>query len=134
MPVIPQTNCAMIVNNASAEIVIDRDPNFDDMILVIDGERQWGNYKLPSGAFAFVGATYSDEGPFTCDTDMGLSLTYKHNDRYMEIGIPPDGGQSSANLFQVVSDGEDGDDSSPLIYTVTDQSATSITLTFSDRS
>lgn len=132
MPVILYENCAMIVNNAKKSIVVDRDPNFDDMILVIDGERNGGGYELQSGKVIYVGATYSQDGTIAYDTDMGLCFTYLGDERFMEIGLPPDGDSAPVDEFIVISDSDEGDDNARLTYTVTGQSKTSITLTFTD--
>lgn len=125
-------NCAKIVNNAANAIAVDRDPNFDDMILVIDGARQKGSYMLPAGKSIHVGATYSDEGAISYDPDMGLCLGYQGDERYMEVGLSDGSGSSAERGFVVISDSEDGDADAALRYAVTDRSKTSITLTFSD--
>ena len=130
-------NCARIVNDAKGSIAIEKDSNFDDMILVVDGVRQ-DRYVLRAGQAAYVGATYANEGAIVYDDDMGLTLTYQPagqilgDERYLEIGVPNDS-DGSSEIFSVISDSEEGDDKAPLRYTVSNQSSTSITLTFSDK-
>lgn len=123
-------NCALIVNEAGGTIAIEKDPNFDDMILVVDGARQ-ARCDLPAGKSAYIGATYVDTGDVVYADDMGLTLTYKADDRYMEIGLSNDA-KLASDVFVVISDSEDGDKNAPLRYTVSHQSAKTITLTFSD--
>jgi len=117
-------NTALIVNKARNTITIDRDPNFDDMILIFDGVQSHSPFQLSSEKQVYVGSTYG--------SDMGLCLTYNGDERYMEIGSGQDAGISSAQ-FQVISDSEDGG-GGPLVYVPTDATDTSITLTFQDKS
>lgn len=124
-------NCALIVNEASGTMTIEKEPNFDDMILVVDGVRH-ARCDLPAGKAAYVGATYVDTGDVVYADDMGLTLTYKTDARFMEIGLSNDD-KLASDVFVVISDSEDGDNNAPLRYTVSGQSPSTITLTFSDK-
>jgi hypothetical protein len=130
MPAIVFGQCALIINHAKGTISITKEPNFDDMIMVVDGVRL-ASYDLPAGKSAYIGATYVDTGDVVYADDMGLTLTYKADDRYMEIGLSNDG-KLASDVFVVISDSEDDDKNAPLRYTVSHQSAKTITLTFSD--
>lgn len=133
MPAIVFVNCALIINRARGAITIEKDPNFDDMLMVVDGVRQ-ASYALPAGRSAYVGATYSETGDIVYTDDMGLSLSYetgkssRTDERFMEIGVQ-DGGE----VFGIIQDSEKGDDNAPLRCKVSGQSPNSITLTFFDR-
>lgn len=117
-------NTVLMINKAKASIRIDRDPNFDDMKLIFDGVTTMSPYTLEPGKQVHVGSTYG--------TDMGVCLTYSGNDRYMELGMGPDSG-TDLKVFSVISDsGDDG--SGPLAYKVQDQTASSMTMTFTDKS
>ncbi|MBB5062841.1 hypothetical protein [Granulicella mallensis] len=124
-------NTALIINKARNTITIDRDPNFDDMILVFDGVVAHSPFQLSPEKQVHVGSTY-DADVSTSGGDMGLCFTYNSDERYMEVGSGQAVGLSSPQ-FQVISDSED-DGGGPLVYVPTDATDTSITLTFKDKS
>jgi hypothetical protein len=117
-------NTVLMVNRAKASITIDRDPNFDDMQLIFNGNTTSGSYTLDPGQQVHVGSTYGN--------DMGVCLTYGGDERYMELGINPDP-DTKPTVFAVISDSED-DGSGPLAYTVADQTAVAMTMTLRDKS
>ncbi|WP_343714770.1 hypothetical protein [Inquilinus sp.] len=116
-------NTVLMINQAKAGIRIDRDPNFDDMKLIFDGVTSMSPYTLEPGKQVHVGSTYG--------ADMGVCLTYAGDDRYMELGMGPDSG-TDLKVFSVISDSED-DGSGPLAYRLQDQTAVSMTMTFTDK-
>jgi hypothetical protein len=116
-------NTVLIINKARNTITIDRDPNFDDMILIFDGVQSQSPYQLLPQLQVHVGSTYVN--------DMGLCLTYDRDERFMEVGAGTAVGESSSQ-FEVISDSED-DGGGPLVYVPTDATDTSITLTFRDK-
>lgn len=116
-------NTVLMINQAKASIRIDRDPNFDDMKLIFDGITSMSPYTLEPGKRVHVGSTYG--------ADMGVSLTYAGDDRYMELGMGPDSG-TDLKVFSVISDSED-DGGGPLTYRLQDQTAVSMTMTFTDK-
>lgn len=117
-------NTVLMVNQAKTSITIDRDPNFDDMKLIFNGNTTMGSYTLEPGQKVHVGSTYGN--------DMGVCLTYGGDQRYMELGINPDS-DTRPTVFAVISDSED-DGRGPLAYQVADQTAVSMTMTLRDKS
>jgi len=116
-------NTVLMVNGAKASIAIDRDPNFDDMKLIFNGNTATGPYTLEPGAQVHVGSTYGN--------DMGVCLTYGGDDRFMELGINPDP-DTKPTVFAVISDSED-DGGGPLAYTLADETPVSMTMTLRDK-
>jgi hypothetical protein len=116
-------NTVLMVNQAKASINIDRDPNFDDMLLIFNGNTTTDSYTLEPGQQVHVGSTYGN--------DMGVCLTYGGDQRYMELGINPDP-DTKPTVFAVISDSED-DGGGPLATTVADQTPTSMTMTLRDK-
>jgi hypothetical protein len=117
-------NTVLMVNQAKASITIDRDPNFDDMKLIFNGNTASGPYTLDPDQKVHVGSTYGN--------DMGVCLTYDSDQRYMELGINPDP-DTKPTVFAVISDSED-DGSGPLAYALADQTPVAMTMTLRDKS
>ena len=117
-------NTVLMINGAKNNIVIDRDPNFDDMQLIFDGVTSMNPYTLEPGKQVHVGSTYG--------ADMGVCIMYGADQRYMELGTGPDSG-TDTTVFNVIMDSED-DGSGPLAYRLQDQTAVSMTMTFRDKS
>lgn len=115
-----------VKNDSSHDIYIDKDPNWDDQVLTIDGAPQESIYVLAPGSSAVVGITadYNEMGVIFAgskDYDYGPgSWMYQ-----LSIGPDPDTGD------QAVTDGEPS--GSPTVeYRLEDQEPLSMTMIFVD--
>jgi hypothetical protein len=117
---------AVTAQNQTSNIVyIDRDPNWDDQVLTINGAPQMEIYALNPGASAVVGVDWDA-------TEMGVIFATTKNYDYDGTG------------FYQLTIGQDGDklgitDGGPngtptFTYTLQDQQSLSMTMVFADAS
>lgn len=117
-----------VKNNASIDVYVDGDPNWDDQKLLINGRPARGIYQLAKGGTVKVSVNW-DHPPD--DRMMGVIFADKRDyDRgggfyQQEIGQNPKTGK-----LGVTDDSESG---KPKIrYTLSDQAPLSMTMTFTD--
>lgn len=104
-------------NNASSDLFIDGDPNWDDQVLTINGEPRQEVYRLPAGSSAVVGITadYNEMGVIFGGGNDGWSYA-------LSIGPDDAGNQSVTDSFVFGTP--------PMSYTLQDQSPLSMTMVF----
>lgn len=111
-------------NNASRTVYIDRDPNWDDQVLTIDGKRQMEIYPLNPGASAVVGVDWDA-------TEMGVIFATEANYDYDGSGFYQlTIGQDDSGTLGITDGGPNG---TPTVrYTLQDQQSLSMTMVFAD--
>jgi hypothetical protein len=113
-----------VTNSSSHGLYIDRDPNWDDQVLTIDGQPQYSIYLLKPGSSAVVGVTsdYAGMGVIFATTE-----NYDHDDQaFYQLEI----GQNDAGDQDVIGGGPFN---TPTVsYTLQDQKPLSMTMVFTD--
>ncbi|MET0332397.1 MAG: hypothetical protein ABW154_13320 [Dyella sp.] len=112
-----------VLNNASRDIFIDHDPNWDDQVLKVDGRPIHQAYTLNPGVAAKVSVDWNGAGE---ELMIGVIFSDKtdESDGYqLSIGQAPSTGELDVT---------DGDGQGRVKYTVKDQAPWSMTMDFVD--